>query len=286
MTAQLFTSLGLSTLFNFYKKHKVPLSELEKFENQFEQTGETQGQPLWTAKLGRSGAEIRYFNQSIMDWVWNFRDFFWVYATKHLGQSEDDAGRATKNAVARSDALKLCGYFRNIDNHVELKRFKDYPSFETHPPKLGPVQVHFLAPNGDTVMATDYVGAEWLASTTAFPFIQTVLIEDFPGDRDTRRVAEDAAWEWIELLKALGCDLGTTKPQWFEERAKIDTIVFGATPKALADRFMQWPKGVVGPEIEWARMENLGLYFISAPPSQLLGDSILVLDRAALDPLP
>ncbi|MBS0198763.1 MAG: hypothetical protein JSR77_18605 [Planctomycetes bacterium] len=264
MKTDLYTSLGLSTLFNFYQKNKVPLNELEKLESQFEKTGEANGSPLWTPKIGRTEAEIRFFNIVLMEWVWNFRDFFLLYAKKNLGLSETAARAATKAVIAQSDALKLCGYFRNRQSHGEVTIFDQYPAFKTTPPSMGEVQVHHVADNGDTVYKTNHTGAEWAAVSTQLPFIQTVAILDFPGERDTRRIAEEAAWEWIGLLKNNGCDLKVTKPQGFKKDVIIDTFVFGATPKAQAARYIPYPEGLDAVPVEWNHLDNYGVYLFGS----------------------
>jgi hypothetical protein len=241
------SSLGLSTLLNFYQRSKVPLAELERFEDQFEHTGDFNDNPLWTPRIGRTEEEVRYFNAALLDWVWHFRDFFWLYAEKTLGLTREAARNLTANAVTNSDALKLCGFFANQRKHVEVTDFRSYPAFKARPPRLGEVSVHFLMDNGDTTYRTDLAGAEFHQSSSKFPFVQTVHI---PGQRDTRRVAEEASWEWISLLKANGVDLGVTKPQWFECRPVIDYIGMGTSPKAIAARCIQYPQGIIGPPLD------------------------------------
>lgn len=255
-------SLGLSTLLNFFKRNSVPLTELQRFENQFEETGQFNGNPLWTPRIGRTEEEIRYFNDSLMDWVWHFRDFFWAYATKNLGITPQAAQALTKEVVASSEALRLCGYFTNLRKHVALVHFKDYPKFETAPPKLGGVWVHFVMDNGDSAYCTDLAGAEFHQASSQLPFIQTVAIEDFPGEKDTRRVVEEASWAWIELLRANGVDLGVTKPLWFECKCHIDFFGMGTSPKAIAAKYISLPDWMVGPEIKWEDLARSAVHFV------------------------
>jgi hypothetical protein len=258
LKSQLTPSLGVSALLNFYASHSFPVAELERFENEFEASGHYKEGTLWTAKLGRTEDEIRVLNVLVMDWVWHFRDFFWEYAQANLDLKQHEAQALTKAVVDQSEALQLCGHFTTERKHKVVRDFKPYPLLDkSNPPRLGPVRIRYLLSEKRAFMEANLEGAATLKSSNAFPFVQTVLIEGLSTERDTRCVAEEAAWEWIDLLKAHGVDIGVTKPQLREIPDRIDHIQFGEIP------YFALPDGGIG-----VRVTMLDYYtglFITAP---------------------
>lgn len=226
-------SLGVSALLNFYDANSgdVPVTELTDVENQFEHTGRYKGGKLWTAKIERSEKQIRLYNRLMLDWLWHFRDFFWEYGQAHLGLKQHEAQALTKAVVDKSEALQLCGYFATERKHHVVRDFTPYPLLDkANPPRMGPVRVRFLLSENTALMEADLDAAISMKVSSALPYVQTVKIEGLATSRDTRSVAEEAAWEWIELLKAHGVSLGVTRPPTRRFRHQIDHLQIGTPP--------------------------------------------------------
>lgn len=251
-------SLGLSTLLDFRRKNRVPLDDLEQFEDHFEQTGVHNGEPIWTPRIAKSEDQIRYLNDGLMHFVWHFRDFFWVYAQRHLSMTRDQAVQLTKSREAGSIDLQICGYFTNKEKHEELDNFRSYPQFQTNPPRLGEVWVHFLMANGDVVYKTDFIGATQHQISERFAFIQTVEIEGIAGVKNTRRTAEEAAWEWILLLQSCGVAIGVSKPQWFACQPPVVDFL------SVGQRYVPMPPDFTGTPIEWSDVLEPSVWIFGA----------------------
>ncbi len=269
----IYRSLGVSTLLEFYRKRKIPVTELEKTEGDFEQTGARGDTPLWTPRIASTEEEVIHRNEALMLFVWHFRDFFWRFGQAELGLTEKEAKAATKVTTEQSKALKICGFFANTTKHGKLDHFSEYPAFKKTPPVLGRVLVDYFAPSGKIAYATDLAGLIGHQCSEQLDFAQTVEIDNFEPDWDTRRAAEEAAWDWINLLKSYGRDLGVSRPIVTEEGVHVDFIGIGTSPKAIEARQVKLPEWIQCSPVSQEDFDRPVIWtgLFSLPPAWLPG---------------